>query len=96
MKKKTFSVEAFKCSINDRLATSFISDRELSQLCLTLRMSCMKPAIMVALDILRKMKYQLDAFQVLEAPIAMMILKRSSLTPANTAENIADNACQIR
>ena len=36
MKKKTFSVEAFKCSINDRLATSFISDRELQQLCLTL------------------------------------------------------------
>jgi hypothetical protein len=36
MKKKTFSVEAFKCSINDRLATSFISERELAQLCLTL------------------------------------------------------------
>ena len=63
---------------------------------LPLRMSYMKPAIMVALDILTKMKYQLDAAQVLEAPIAMMILKRSSLTPANTAENIADNACQIR
>jgi hypothetical protein len=62
---------------------------------LPLRMFCMKPAIMVALDILTNQKYQLDANQVLEAPRAMTIRRLNSLTPTNIAENIADNACQI-